>query len=80
VDHSEFLSWQPAAAADHSVLLAWTWRNERVRPALITLLNFAILYTGFGLFIGLLTPVLLVFDYRGELNRSRKARLIGRPV
>jgi len=54
--------------------LAWTWRNERVRPALITLLNFAILYTGFGLFIGLLTPVLLVFDYRGELNRSRKAK------
>ena len=44
--------------------LAWTWRNERAKYALITVLNFVTLYTGFGLFIGLLTPVLLLVRYR----------------
>ena len=44
--------------------IVWTWRNERTKYALITLLNFVTLYTGFGLFIGLLTPVLLFARYR----------------
>jgi hypothetical protein len=44
--------------------LAWTWENERFKYALITGLNFVTLYTGFGFFIGLLTPLLLVAKYR----------------
>jgi hypothetical protein len=51
--------------------LAWTWRNERAKYALITLLNLATLYTGFGFFLGLLTPVLLFASYRE--NRARPA-------
>jgi hypothetical protein len=44
--------------------LAWTWRNERFKYALITGLNFVTLYTGFGFFLGLLTPPLLLAKYR----------------
>jgi hypothetical protein len=46
--------------------LAWTWRNERAKYALIAALNFVIIYTGFGLFIGLLTPLLLYARYRED--------------
>jgi hypothetical protein len=44
--------------------LGWAWRNERYKYALITGLNFATLYTGFGFFLGLLTPPLLLAKYR----------------
>jgi hypothetical protein len=44
--------------------LAWTWRNERFKYALITGLNLVTLYTGFGFFLGLLTPPLLLAKYR----------------
>jgi hypothetical protein len=49
--------------------LAWAWRSERAKYAVITLLNFVTLYTGFGLFIGLLTPVLLLAKYRESRGR-----------
>jgi hypothetical protein len=49
--------------------LAWTWRNERAKYALITALNFVTLYTGFGLFIGLLTPALLWAKYREQRHQ-----------
>lgn len=54
--------------------LAWTWRNERAKYALITVLNFGILYTAFGFFIGLLTPVLLAARLRADTARSVAAR------
>ena len=50
--------------------LAWTWGNERYKYALITGLNFVTLYTGFGFFIGLLTPPLLATKYRENRRRS----------
>jgi hypothetical protein len=46
--------------------LAWTWQNRRVQYAAITVLSFVTLYTGFGVFIGLLTPVLLLARYRKD--------------
>lgn len=55
--------------------LAWTWRNERAKYALITALNFVTLYTGFGFFLGLLTPVLLFAKYRENRNRTVAARI-----
>jgi len=55
--------------------LVWTWRNERVKFALITVLNFVILYTGFGLFIGFLTPVLLITSYRAGHHKTATARI-----
>ncbi|MEI9974207.1 MAG: hypothetical protein WDO73_20450 [Ignavibacteriota bacterium] len=48
--------------------LAWTWRNQQVKYAAIVVLNFATLYTGFGIFLGLLTPLLLFAEYRQELR------------
>ena len=50
--------------------LAWTWQNRRAKYALITALNFATLYTGFGFFLGLLTPVLLLAEYRQDRDRA----------
>jgi len=44
--------------------LAWTWENERYKYALIVGLNFVTLYTAFGFFIGVLTPLLLAAKYR----------------
>jgi hypothetical protein len=49
--------------------VAWTWRSKRAKYALIVLLNFLILYTGFGFFIGLLTPVLLWAQYRADRDK-----------
>jgi hypothetical protein len=43
---------------------AWTWQNERLKYGLITALNFVTIYTGFGLFLGLLTPLLLLVKFR----------------
>jgi len=53
--------------------LAWTWQNERTKYSLIVVLNFVTLYTGFGFFLGLLTPVLLLARYREE-RRNAGAR------
>jgi hypothetical protein len=52
--------------------LAWTCRRGSVRYPLVLLLNFFTLYTGFGLFVGVLTPFLLLLDHRA---RPRQARL-----
>jgi hypothetical protein len=54
--------------------LAWTWRNERAKYAAIVLLNLLTLYTGFGFFLGLLTPVLLLARYRESRDKSTAAR------
>lgn len=53
----------------------WTWRKERAKYALITVLNFVTLYTGFGLFVGLLTPVLLAVRYRQDRDKTAAARI-----
>jgi hypothetical protein len=50
--------------------LLWTWQDQRFKVALIVLLNFGIIYTGFGFFIDLLTPVLLIASYRASPNQS----------
>ena len=55
--------------------LSWTCRNERVKFALIVILNFAIIYTGYGFFLGFLTPVLLFASYRADPNRAKPARI-----
>lgn len=56
--------------------LSWTWRDDRGKYPLVTALNFVTLYTGFGFFLGLITPALLAAKYR-EARRSRSnSRLI----
>ena len=53
--------------------LAWTVENALVRYPLILFINFVTIYTGFGFFLGLLTPILLILDY---WTSSAEARLM----
>ena len=50
---------------------AWTCRGNMVRYPLILVINFLAIYTGFGLFLGCLTPVLLILDYRATPGEER---------
>jgi len=43
--------------------LAWTLENERWRYGSIIGLNFLLIYTGFGLFMGVITPCLLTLQF-----------------
>ena len=43
--------------------LGWTIRRLPLRYALILLLNFVAIYTGFGFFLGVITPLALAADY-----------------
>jgi hypothetical protein len=42
--------------------MAWTCRREILKYPLILILNFLAIYTGYGLFLGFVTPVLLALD------------------
>jgi len=42
--------------------LAWIQRNRNLRLALVLVVNFLLIFTGFGLFIGLITILLLALD------------------
>jgi hypothetical protein len=50
--------------------LAWTVQPEPLKYVLVLTLNFVTIYTGFGLFLGVITPLLIGFDYWRNL-RSR---------
>ncbi len=57
--------------------LAWTIRSQVSKYALIVLINFLAIYTGFGLFLGFVTPVFIAAELwiaRGE--KVARARLI----
>jgi hypothetical protein len=54
--------------------VAWTWRNQRAKYAVITAINFLTLYTGFGFFLGLITPVLLAAKYREARTQTKENR------
>ena len=54
--------------------IAWTIPSVSFRLALALLLNFFAIHTGFGFFLGLITPVVLVADYWLNLRHSRKGR------
>jgi len=43
--------------------LAWTCQTGAIRYTLVVVINFVTIFTGFGIFLGVLTPVLLVLDY-----------------
>jgi len=54
--------------------LAWTCRKRALRYPLVLLINFVTIYTGFGLFLGVLTPVLLGLDYWSQAPSTRLTR------
>jgi len=51
--------------------LAWTVRNVLLRYALVLAVNFVTIYTGFGLFVGVITPLVVCGDFWSNL-RSRQ--------
>ena len=55
--------------------LAWTSTKKEARYPLVLLINFVSIYTGFGLFVGLLTPILLFLDNRSNAVESRLPRI-----
>jgi hypothetical protein len=59
--------------------LAWTLHSRPWKYSLVVLINFLAIYTGFGLFIGFLTPVLLGSEFwfsRRALPEPSKAILL----
>jgi hypothetical protein len=51
--------------------LAWTCRSKAVRYPLVLIINFVTIYTGFGIFLGVLTPLLLALDYWTSAHEVR---------
>jgi hypothetical protein len=49
--------------------LAWTIPNNYWKYTFVLVLNALLIYTGFGLFIGLITPLLLGLDFYQHRNR-----------
>jgi hypothetical protein len=59
--------------------LAWTIKRAGVKYPLVLFINFVTIYTGFGLFLGILTPILLLLDYWTSSARVglTRAQLVG---
>jgi hypothetical protein len=57
--------------------LAWIQPNRLVRYGLVVLVNFLMIFTAFGLFMGLITPPLLAIDCYGALRDRQKGALAG---
>lgn len=43
--------------------IGWTWSRPLVRYTWVLTTNFLLVYTGFGIFVGVITPLLLIVDY-----------------
>jgi hypothetical protein len=54
--------------------LSWTSRRQCVKYPLVLFINFLTIYTGFGIFVGVLTPPLLILDYFTATRESRLSR------
>jgi len=53
--------------------IAWTVKNLFLRYGLVVVFNFLTLFTGFGMFAALVTPILLAIDcWHGLRNRKRQ--------
>jgi len=55
--------------------LAWTCQDVLVRYSLVLAINFLTIYTGFGLLLGILTPVFLAVDYWVNLRAMPKGKI-----
>jgi hypothetical protein len=59
--------------------LAWTLPRRSMRYGLVLAVNFLLIYTAFGLLMGLITPALLALDCR-DAFRSRQRRALAAGV
>jgi hypothetical protein len=56
--------------------LTWTVNRTAVRYLLVLLINFAAIHTGFGMFLGVITPVALAGDYWLRLRRIPRGAVL----
>jgi hypothetical protein len=56
--------------------LGLTCESAVLRYALVLAINFAAIYTGFALFIGLITPVWILLDYYSRRHTGQKANWV----
>ncbi len=57
--------------------VAWACNTERIRYPLVLAINFLTIYTGFGVLLGLITPIILALDIWLNLpNRTREGTLL----
>jgi hypothetical protein len=77
----QYESWLGAANCSHGAMpvlllvlqsLSWFIRDRRLRLAALAVLTFLSIFTGFALFAGLVTPLLLVREAAGEYRAGRK--------
>jgi len=54
--------------------LSWTSRRRDVRYLLVLFINFVTIYTGFGIFLGVVTPILLILDYWASAPQTRLSK------
>ncbi len=58
--------------------LAWTVKSPLFRYGLVLVVNFLLIYTGFGLFMGFFTPVLLSLDFYRSVREQERLSSRGR--
>jgi hypothetical protein len=54
--------------------LSWSSKTQGARYPLVLFINFVTIYTGFGIFLGVLTPILLIVDYSAGTPENRLSR------
>lgn len=59
------------------ICLAWIQPNRPIRYSVVLSVNFLMIFTAFGLFMGLITPPLLAFDCYCAMRTKQKGALIG---
>jgi len=71
-------SWSPIGltAPCRYSCLAWTIPRVSWRYGLVLAINFVTIYTGFGLFIGMITPLALAADYHVSIRKMYRGQLL----
>lgn len=55
--------------------LSWTSSRRAVKYPVMLFINFVTIYTGFGVFLGVITPILLILDYRASTPQARLSKI-----
>jgi len=55
--------------------ISWSSKTQAVRYPLLLFVNFVTIYTGFGVFLGVLTPILLILDYWTGTPQTRLSKI-----
>ena len=55
--------------------LAWTLKQPVLRYSIVLIINFLTIYTGFGLFLGVLTPLIFLAHFCASDAQSRMSKL-----